>query len=105
MAFSFAQKKAYQGGGHGHPRTPPSYAPGKVRNRLENGWLKFFFFFFFFCRESSSNIKNNVFVVVIVVDWNIWNELSADKDMKVTAEHDLYSRMNNVVNIIIIIMF
>ena len=66
---------------------------------------KVIFFLCFFGGESSSNIKNNVFVVVIVADWNIWNELSADKDMKVTAEHDLYSRMNNVVNIIIIIMF
>ena len=27
----FAQKKAYQGGGHGHPRTPPSYAPDMLK--------------------------------------------------------------------------
>ena len=33
MAFSFAQKKAYQGGVTGTPGPPPSYAPAGVKEK------------------------------------------------------------------------
>ena len=62
MAFSppeycrlFAQKKAYQGGGggHGHPRTPPSYAP-------EADVLTCYLFFCFTFCSSKSRVRGNL---------------------------------------------
>ena len=44
----FAQKKAYQGGGHGHPRTPPSYAPALDVRMMDLFFKNFSWYFYNF---------------------------------------------------------
>ena len=64
MAFSapeycrlFAQKKAYQGGGegHGHPRTPPSYAPVAISGEraIRTVKLEYWSFHLFFLEMNT----------------------------------------------------